>query len=203
MSNSLRVVKLHDTPELLTDCALLLNEEWPRSLTSRLHSIQKSCNSLPISLILIDSENRLLGHIRVKKEFANTDSAFIESLVIEKSQRGKGLGKLLMNQTEVMVKQMGFKKITLTTTDQMGFYTRIGFQFTQSQTNCIAFKSKHIESQRQIHIKANDIDNIKTCHSTSSAFLPPLPPPPPPPPPLPLNLIKSQTTVKVLMHKCI
>src|SRR5690242_7592843 len=119
MSDSLRVVKLHDCPQLLNDCALLLNEEWPRSLTARLHSLEKSCDSLPISLILVNNENRLLGHIRVKKEFTDTNSAFIESLVIEKSLRGNGLGKWLMNETEAIVRDMGFKKISLTTTDQM------------------------------------------------------------------------------------
>ena len=192
MSDCLRVVKLHDFPQLSKDCALLLNEEWPRSLTARLHSLQKSCDSLPLSLVLINKENKVLGHIRVKTEFNDTTSAFIESLIVEKSQRGKGYGKYIMRETEIFVKQIGFNRMTLTTTNQIGFYKSLGFVLNQTSDKLI---EKHINIEN-----ISGINCLNSENPNNQLKEEPNCPPPPPPPPILVPFNKNQT-IKVLMFK--
>lgn len=143
----------------------------------------------------------------------DTDSAFIESLVIEKSQRGKGLGKMLVNRTEGMLKQMGFKKISLTTTNQMAFYSKLGFNFTKSHTNssiCGHSLPKSLENLIQNESNITPISDVRTTRLPLSDVRPD--PPPPPLPPLPPvtfdlrltpGLNQSQTTAKIFMQKAI
>ncbi|CAG2100304.1 unnamed protein product [Medioppia subpectinata] len=101
LSDSYKLVKLHDNSHLIEDCALLLNQQWNRSLTARLHTLAKSCDRFPLSLVLIDSNNQVVGHVRLKRDAnitpyhcLSSSSATIESLVVAKSFRGQELDEV-------------------------------------------------------------------------------------------------------------
>ncbi|XP_054163577.1 N-alpha-acetyltransferase 80-like [Oppia nitens] len=182
------LVKLHDNPELIDGCALLLNKQWQRSLTSRLHSLNKSCDDFPLSLVLINNNKtdyQILGHIRVKREplVNNRHTVFIESLIVDECVRGQGFGKYIMLETERLVKQMGFLTITLTTTDKQEFYRHLGYREVNLSVDCNQMSCRPMSS-------------ILSAESPQM----PTPPPPPVPPPMP-SINKSNNLVKVLMLK--
>ncbi|XP_055385004.1 N-alpha-acetyltransferase 80 isoform X2 [Condylostylus longicornis] len=125
------VSPIHYHPELVQDCCRLINSEWPRSNTARLRSLEASCDTLPVSLILTtDNFRRVIGHCKLSPIQSKRNACFVESVVIDVSCRGQGLGKLLMKCTEDYCRAvLGLEIVYLSTTDQEGFYERIGYQY--------------------------------------------------------------------------
>ncbi len=222
----------------LKDTALLLNSEWPRSLSQRDSTLRSLLNedssrlSLPVSLILIIVESdgspvdKLIGHLSIVPICANVGGqqsglaetenlAFIQSVIIDKSFRGKGLGKKMMllsedyflafglqqnNQTECVnysstsrIKNLEF--LFLTTKDQQAFYESLGYVRIEPIL-CYTVK----DDSRCNQIMKNLLKNMSTTTlpSVNSVKASELPenglqqsnkdknvPPPPPPPPPP------------------
>ncbi|XP_033324320.1 N-alpha-acetyltransferase 80 isoform X2 [Megalopta genalis] len=109
------IVPLHRRPELIKDCCILLNSEWPRSETARLESLTVSCDKFPTCLILINKENRVLGHCKISLIPKLRHSCFIQSVIIDYKCRSQGLGSRLLHGAEDYVKRRGFKNVYLTT----------------------------------------------------------------------------------------
>ncbi|KPI92099.1 N-acetyltransferase 6 [Papilio xuthus] len=176
----LRVVALHKHPECLIACCDMINDEWPRSLTARLNSLQSSCDSLPTSLILINKDKMLLGHCKLSRIPSFPKSCFVETVVITKSMRGKKLGTFLMNKVEEYCKNtLKLDMIHLSTHGQQDFYSKLGYvvchpisiygNYKQNETVNVKSKKETFASKAKA---ANE--KIKA-------------PPPPPPPPAPVN----------------
>lgn len=153
----------------IKETALLLNSEWPRSLSQRdsnLRSLSKTTNefNLPVSLILILKQeksnpmDKVIGHLSIVPIFANQSGvseqtnylAFIQSVIIDKDWRGRGLGKKMMLLSEQYFIEYGkqqrvretqddellnknsskitnFDYLFLTTKDQQAFYESLGY----------------------------------------------------------------------------
>ena len=90
--------------------------------------LKRSRDSLPTSLLLVDEGGCLLGHARLTHLDTLPKAAFIESVVVDKELRGRGLGKELMLRTEKYAKLMDFEVIYLSTYDKQGFYEHIGYK---------------------------------------------------------------------------
>ncbi|KAK7493546.1 hypothetical protein BaRGS_00015257, partial [Batillaria attramentaria] len=59
-------VPLHKHREHTDTCANILNEEWPRSKAARNHSLGKSCDDLPCTLVLRrKSDHEVVGSSRM------------------------------------------------------------------------------------------------------------------------------------------
>lgn len=141
-SECLRFLKLHDHTQYTNQCCQLLNEEWPRSEAARLHSLEQSRDSFPCSFVLVDPNDKVLGHVKLKCEPIKPDSVFLESLIVKKEFRGKGFGKFIMEKIEEISKNWGFKKIILTTMDKFNFYNHLGYEIVnpiQTQQKNISF----------------------------------------------------------------
>uniref|UniRef100_A0A087X572 N-alpha-acetyltransferase 80, NatH catalytic subunit n=1 Tax=Poecilia formosa TaxID=48698 RepID=A0A087X572_POEFO len=127
----IHVVPIHGRPDLLVPCADLVNSEWRRSQAARVHSLQKSCSEFPVCLVLLQgprgTEERLLGHARLTRVVGHGSSLFVESVVVSKQERGKGYGRVLMEETELYAKRRGFKRLCLTTHDKQHFYAHLGY----------------------------------------------------------------------------
>ncbi|CAD5220411.1 unnamed protein product [Bursaphelenchus xylophilus] len=191
------LVPLFGNEEKIPDCITLLNEEWPKSETFRLNSLNKYCKpSPPMSVILLDSETReLIGHSRFLNvcNYGAGRAAYLESLIIRKADRGKGIGKVLVQKCVEKAKNEGYSVVLLCTEDQMEFYEKCGFQcceflpiLTMGVEACVA--SSVVFSE----IKPIDRKECKTTLPVSNGVLPssaaltaisngPLPPPPPAP----------------------
>ncbi|XP_078034818.1 N-alpha-acetyltransferase 80 isoform X1 [Augochlora pura] len=122
------IVPLHKRPELIKDCCVLLNSEWPRSETARLESLTVSCDKFPTCLVLINKENRVLGHCKISLIPKLRHSCFIQSVIIDYKCRSQGLGSRLLHGAEDYVKRRGFKNVYLTTKGQEVFYLKNGYK---------------------------------------------------------------------------
>lgn len=215
MTTRMEVVELHKYPSYMNECCELLNSEWKRSITARMHSLEKSGDKLPTSLILVATNNdkkEVIGHSRLSV-FCPDDphGCLIESVLIKNERRGEGLGKFLMEKTEAHAKRLGYKTAYLSTGDKKGFYEHLGynhFEFenvfyrrldkkNSSSTNSFVNEKKETKQQEIIN---NDkiITTVLDSKFEELSLLqshPPLPPTSPasflapvslPPPPPPL-----------------
>ncbi|XP_055848726.1 N-alpha-acetyltransferase 80 isoform X2 [Episyrphus balteatus] len=125
------VVPIHRYPELMQECCNLINSEWPRSDTARMRSLVASCDTLPVSLVLTtDNLCRVIAHCKLSAIPSKKSACFVESVVVDKMYRGRGLGKLIMKCAEDYCRSvLQLKAIYLSTIDQEGFYERIGYEF--------------------------------------------------------------------------
>ncbi|KAJ8015925.1 hypothetical protein DPEC_G00001760 [Dallia pectoralis] len=138
----LQAVPLHQRPDLLETCADLVNSEWPRSHGARVHSLQKSCQEFPVVLLLLHGsgnedcvDETLLGHVRLSRVVSHPGSLFVESVVISKTQRGKGYGRTLMQEAERYARARGFSSLCLTTHDKQHFYAHLGYVLSSPVQN--------------------------------------------------------------------
>ncbi|XP_017141623.1 N-alpha-acetyltransferase 80 isoform X1 [Drosophila miranda] len=125
------VVPIHNYPELMKDTCALINAEWPRSETARMRSLEASCDTLPCSLVLTtEGMCRVIAHLKLSPITAKKKACFVESVVVDKSYRGQGFGKLIMKFSEDYCRVvLDLKTIYLSTIDQDGFYERIGYEY--------------------------------------------------------------------------
>ncbi|XP_070789834.1 N-alpha-acetyltransferase 80 [Pituophis catenifer annectens] len=146
VSEMLTAVPLHKRPDLLEACADLINEEWKRSRTSRIHSLQKSSDNFPMCLVLIrtlrlteetaegktsNTQCQLLGHARLSRVVGQSNSLFVETVVVAKALRGKGYGRKLMEAVENFAKAHSYQHLYLTTHDKQHFYAHLGYRLSK------------------------------------------------------------------------
>lgn len=213
------------TEDFLTQTAELLNDEWPRSLSSRCFSLRSflvKANEpseykyrLPISLIILSkTNNQVVGHVSLVAIATNESNrignlVFLQSLVIDRSMRGKGFGKLLVYFCEHYVREFEQRQVEtshtncdylyLTTKDQQAFYEKIGYERTdpisyyakknpESKNNLIL--NRLMSLNRLVTTMAeNELDTCQNDDDKKESV--PSPPPPPPPVPLPLPLAQA------------
>lgn len=206
---------VHCRPELLDACADLINEQWPRSRASRLHSLRQSSDNFPLCLMLLSPHPTpgaapiVVGHARLSRVLDRPQSLLVESVVVARALRGRGFGRHLLEGLEVFAQARGFRRLHLTTHDQLYFYAHLGYQlgepvqgqvFTSqrlSATLLSAFPKAH---SPQPSYKAPSL----TAQTAPRALKGPSLPPPPPLPeplttsprpsagPLPQNLLGTQ-----------
>lgn len=188
----MKIVKLHEYPDLMGECCSILNAEWPRSEAARMQSLNKCNDNFPISLLLLRDEDgsmggcNVLGHVKLNRELG--DNIFIESLVIRPEFRNRGLGRYFMNQIEKFLETLGFREIRLTTTDKVEFYQKLGYKIVPGQVSPVSLRLSEISSN---HLREN-VDQ--------TTFSPPSQPAPPPPLP-PMVPRGSSGSIKTLMVK--
>lgn len=143
----MELIAVHNAPcdhkgDIKTQCCEILNDEWPRSETLRLRSLNSSRDDLPMCLALVqwfdnDTKNEkskkpcVLGHVRLAKITSKAESVWIESVVLHPDLRGKGFGKYLMLIIEKFAREeKGFSEAYLSTIDRQIFYSRCGYSFS-------------------------------------------------------------------------
>ncbi|XP_012576102.1 PREDICTED: N-acetyltransferase 6 isoform X2 [Condylura cristata] len=208
---------VHCRPELLEACADLINDQWPRSRASRLHSLGQSSDSFPLCLMLLgpgptpEAAPIVVGHARLSRVLDRPQSLLVETVVVARALRGRGFGRRLMEGLEVFAQARGFHRLHLTTHDQRHFYSHLGYQLGEPVQG-LAFTSQRLPatllsafpSSPNIRPHCKTTTPSLTAHnalrSLKGPSLPPPPPlpkpmttlPPPPAGPLPQNLLKSQ-----------
>ncbi|VDO89995.1 unnamed protein product [Heligmosomoides polygyrus] len=180
--NRYELLPLYHRQDLNQSCINLLNQEWPRSDGSREHSQSKSCRlTPPMSFLFIEKDtDRLIGHARICLLPNRPTSCWIESVIVERSCRGLGLGKLLMASLEDAAKGFGFDEAFLCTDDQVIFYERCGYMkcdpILHSTTATSVFPVTS-SSAKGSFTPSVSIPSSLSCLTTGA------PPPPPPAPP--------------------
>ncbi|XP_055586406.1 uncharacterized protein LOC129739054 isoform X2 [Uranotaenia lowii] len=130
------VVPIHNHPELKEQCVRLINNEWPRSRMARFWSFEFSSDSLPISLVitqLIDGEQTVLGHAKLSPVLADTNAAYLESVVVDERYRGRGIGTYLVTEAEKYCSNtLNIDNVYLATDGQEVFYAKLGYIFCKA-----------------------------------------------------------------------
>ncbi|XP_030033137.1 N-alpha-acetyltransferase 80 [Manduca sexta] len=183
-NENLQVLKLHTNPQYLKACCELINDEWPRSETARMMSLQASCDNLPTSLILVNDKKHILGHCKLTPIPSIPESCFIETVVISKAMRGKKLGTFLMSSVEEYCRSvLNLKMLHLSTKGQENFYAKLGYEI------CAPVSIYGI----RVPSNTNPVIASKVASSTPGSCVGP---PPPPPPPMPTNSLISNSIIK-------
>lgn len=220
MGDTFLVLPIHKHICLLDECSEILNQQWPRSKAARNHSINKSTDTLPVSLAFVrctDRSDEVLGFSKISAVQGIKDAGLVESVVLRKKDRGKGLGRVLMNLTEEYGLKLGIKTMFLSTKDKEGFYSHLGYEkcqpvlslganahrvpeamlghfMTAASSNTPKEKLSHQaaetkQGETQIDKVALRLSSSVTLSSdaASSSSPPVVAPPPPPPPPPPVS----------------
>lgn len=166
----------------------MINEEWPRSETARMMSLQASCDQLPTSLILVNDKKIIIGHCKLTPIPSIHESCFIETVVISKALRGRKLGSYLMKRVEEYCRDfLKLKMVHLSTKGQENFYSKLGYKLCDPVNiygTCVT--SKFIAPTVDITIQP--VPAVKSSPSNG--------PLPPPPPPMPRNISVANTSIK-------
>ncbi|XP_040484708.1 N-alpha-acetyltransferase 80 isoform X3 [Ursus maritimus] len=187
---------VHCRPELLDACADLINEQWPRSRASRLHSLGQSSDAFPLCLMLLSPQPTpeaapiVVGHARLSRVLDRPQSLLVETVVVARALRGRGFGRRLMEGLEVFAQARGFRRLHLTTHDQLQFYAHLGYQlgepvqglvFTSRRLPATLLKAFPRAPSSRPPSRASSL-TAQTAPRASKG--PSLPPPPPLPEPL-------------------
>ncbi|XP_062539190.1 N-alpha-acetyltransferase 80-like [Armigeres subalbatus] len=153
-TDSYTVAPIHHHVELLDQCVELINSEWPRSYTARLWSLKSSKDTLPTSMVLIDSaendKSTVLAHAKLSPIPSDAEAVFIETVVVDRRYRGKGLGRTLMRAVENhCFETLRLRTIYLSTIDQEGFYAKIGYSYCKAM-NMFGTRSAFNTSTKKI-----------------------------------------------------
>lgn len=132
-----RLAALHTHTHLLSAVCAMLNEEWPRSTAARTRSLKMSSETPPTSLLLVhggdcsgDCAEEVVvavAHARLSPLPGDTSALLLESLVVQRRMRSRGLGRRLVELTEQYAQRRGYSAIYLSTHDRCGFYSSLGY----------------------------------------------------------------------------
>ncbi|CAJ0941442.1 unnamed protein product, partial [Mesorhabditis belari] len=185
-------------------CIQLLNQDWPKSEGSRMHSQEKSCRSEPpMAFLLIDRSGeieKLIGHARLCPLPNKKGACWIESVIVDKNDRGKGLGKFLMIQLEDFIRSFGYTEIYLSTEDKQFFYERCGYTTCQSIVHTTAAPSMLNLINRLGNVEETRIDERKPVISQEATESTKTSIPTPPPPPPSFTKIKPETQLETTIY---
>ncbi|XP_014695998.1 N-alpha-acetyltransferase 80 isoform X2 [Equus asinus] len=214
-STELTLEPVHCRPELLDACADLINEQWPRSRASRLHSLGQSSDAFPLCLMLLspnpmpEAAPIVVGHARLSRVLDRPQSLLVETVVVARALRGRGFGRRLMEGLEVFAQARGFRRLHLTTHDQLHFYAHLGYQLGEPVQGLV-FTSRRLPANLlsvfprapspRPHRKAPSLTAQAAPRAPKGPSLPPPPPlperlttsPPPPAGPPPQSLLETQ-----------
>lgn len=204
------VVPFHAHREYQEQCIDLLNSEWPQSRMARIRYLEKSCDELPVALLFLQ-ENHLIGHSCICSIPGRPKDCWVQSVVIDKTLRGRGLGKRLMLATEQYAKEkLGIETMYLSTHDKQAFYEHVGYELCPPVFN-VGSSAKLLNDER-FRKFTESISNatstpivkeVTKSQNDSAAQTIPLPttaPPVPPPPPLPVDS-NVQKELKIVYMK--
>lgn len=90
MSSNLRLSPLHENQQYQNNVIDLLNDEWPQSKTIRMRRLERSCNELPLSYILIDENDQLIGYCYIDRLIDEEQAVLVESVCVQRRLRGQG-----------------------------------------------------------------------------------------------------------------
>ncbi|XP_056646605.1 N-alpha-acetyltransferase 80 [Diorhabda sublineata] len=188
---TLEVVPIHKHPEYLLDCCNIINQEWKRSKTARLHSLEQSCDHLPTSLILL-KDKTVIGHLKLSVIPNIKTACFVESVVVEMNHRNKGYGSMLMREAENFCRGLGLNAVYLSTKGKEEFYVKLGYKICAPVSIYGNFVPKNMDTVNIVlkPFKLSDEAN----ENTTKGVYPPTPPPPP-------SLVKIVSSKKIFMKK--
>jgi GNAT superfamily N-acetyltransferase len=94
-------------------------------------------HDLPVSWVAVGSDGDLAGTVGLGEfdiEERRDTSPWVMGLVVREDLRGKGIGRLLMQQLERHAIDLGYPRMWVATGQAVGFYQRCGYQIVERLT---------------------------------------------------------------------
>ncbi|KAI6235735.1 N-acetyltransferase 6 [Aphelenchoides besseyi] len=185
MIHDYQLVALSKRKDLIEECVRLINEEWPKSHSSRLLSVERAANDKPpMAFVLLSTEKeQLIGYGRFLRILNyNGTAALLDTIVIKRELRGRGYGRILMNSLKAEAIGRDYELLIISTEDKQKFYEKCGYKcckFLNLLTSNIAQSnglSDSMRFDRPIPIESSSrVDQRPSATATSSLSIP-LPP---------------------------
>ena len=105
---------------------------------------------IPSMFVAVSQQGEVLGTSSVIMDDLATRmdlNPWLANVYVAESQRGKGLGKQLVQHAMQQAKQAGINTLYLFTPDQQDFYARLGWQYL-----CTEYLHGHAETVMQIRL---------------------------------------------------
>ncbi|XP_022099197.1 N-acetyltransferase 6-like [Acanthaster planci] len=127
MACSYSLRPLRTVPNLIPSCVKILKEEWPHCKAHLLPALVKQELALaPCSYGLVRhvhagdagdarDEGTLVGHVRLIPVTNRQRAIYGESLCVDKAERGRGLGELIIARREELLRRLGYLELHVTT----------------------------------------------------------------------------------------
>ena len=138
----MKIIDLRDAPEHIPTIARWHFNEWGylnpgKTFEYRLERMQRYLGepAIPSMLIAVEGDQVLGTAALVEADMDSHPelSPWLASVYIREDQRGRGLGKQLVQALMDFAGQQGLAKLYLFTPDQEGFYARLGWQRLQQE----------------------------------------------------------------------
>lgn len=140
----LEIKFLADAPEHVDQLADWHHGQWYEFYADWTHEIARAellahaqCKTLPTTLVLIENEV-VLGSVSLLEddavELSTIGNAWLASLYVKPSERGRGFGTQLVNALMQHAKNISLKEIFLFTPEHKAFYQTLGWQLLQQAT---------------------------------------------------------------------
>ncbi|MBI4529399.1 MAG: GNAT family N-acetyltransferase [Deltaproteobacteria bacterium] len=113
--------------------ALFRNADWARERTRS--EIRRMLKHTDI-LVMARSGRKPVGFARVITD--KTFRAFVEDVIVAPEMRRQGLGRLMIEQAEMLVKKLGIPRMELTST-QTHFWKRLGYRRKTNSTCMVKY----------------------------------------------------------------
>lgn len=132
----MRILHLIDNKEYISEVADWLYKEFVQNIRNDIDLnfvIQAIYNrkkeSIPITLIAVE-DNICLGTITLFENDLKTMqlTPWLGALYVKEIYRGRGIAKELMNELELVTKELGFKDLYLRTEHTADYYRKLGWK---------------------------------------------------------------------------
>ncbi|MFD0717100.1 GNAT family N-acetyltransferase [Paenibacillus sp. GCM10027626] len=126
------IQSIKECPERRDAFIAYISEAWPAVKSTTLTQLEESlatANALPLTFLMLKND-RIVGFYQLieQENLVRKDlSPWIAPLFIDKSERGRALGAMLLQHARKTAGQLGYKKVYLTT-DHIRYYEKYGFR---------------------------------------------------------------------------
>lgn len=116
----------------------LLAEKWPKTDQVRDGQLARSCDALPLSLVLLmtvkeeEETEAVVGHAMLLRCVEDAKGVIAESVLVAEHLRGMGYGGHLMRLMHEHAVNLGFETVYLSTRDKRDFYQHLGYELCEA-----------------------------------------------------------------------
>lgn len=126
------ITSIKECPEHREAFITYISESWPAVKNVAILQMEESlatANTLPLTFLML-KDDRIIGFYQLNEQeyLVRKDlSPWIGPLFVDKSERGQGLGAVLLQHARLTAGGLGYEKVYLTT-DHIQYYEKYGFR---------------------------------------------------------------------------
>ena len=114
MEYGIRIAETKDQASILLLMTMHAHFEGHELMLSKQRHQLKNLAALPVTIFVVESNNKLYGYMSVVKQFSTWDMdwyLYLDCLYLNKEARGQGIGLQLMKKLKFFAQKSGIKTI--------------------------------------------------------------------------------------------